>query len=89
MYISAALRRRLRTFKDSVLSVFEGFACWNHCRFIPKTFTDQLNDSPDTEHMAPFRHADMRRFGPSFKIRFAVSLNESKKWEFSNSGFPL
>ncbi len=79
MYISAALWRRLRTSKDSVLSVVEGFDCWNHCRFIPKTFTDQLDDSLDSEHMASFSHAGMLRFVPSFKIQFAVSLNESRK----------
>lgn len=52
-----------------------GFACWNHCRFIlPKTFTDQLNHSPYSEHMGSFQ----TRFGPNFKIQFAVSLNETK-----------
>lgn len=56
-------------------------------RFIPKTFTDQLNDSPDSEHMGFFQTSSKLRFGPSFKIQFAVSLNESKEENSANSGF--
>jgi len=76
-YIQSLIEAVKKVQGFSLECFFEGFACWNHCRFIlPKTFTDQLNHSPysESEHMGSFQ----TRFGPNFKIQFAVSLNETK-----------